>query len=159
MIRRPPRSTRTDTLFPYTTRFRSTIKGYVYQFDQTIVRLLEASKHGSVTVECIEDIDLNDGSASAFVQCKYYEGTEYNHSAIKQAVIHMLRHFHAAGCPSDQVFKYRLYGHYKSGQHKLELPITEAFLINNFLTYSQGKKENKVHKARWEERSEGKEGR
>src|SRR3546814_2168901 len=25
MIRRPPRSTRTDTLFPYTTRFRSTV--------------------------------------------------------------------------------------------------------------------------------------
>src|SRR3546814_10762054 len=28
MIRRPPRSTRTDTLFPYTTLFRSRIKGY-----------------------------------------------------------------------------------------------------------------------------------
>src|SRR3546814_5488547 len=27
MIRRPPRSTRTDTLFPYTTLFRSTRKG------------------------------------------------------------------------------------------------------------------------------------
>src|SRR3546814_924001 len=27
MIRRPPRSTRTDTLFPYTTRFRSRGKG------------------------------------------------------------------------------------------------------------------------------------
>src|SRR3546814_2794930 len=27
MIRRPPRSTRTDTLFPYTTLFRSTIDG------------------------------------------------------------------------------------------------------------------------------------
>src|SRR3546814_19040978 len=27
MIRRPPRSTRTDTLFPYTTLFRSTWKG------------------------------------------------------------------------------------------------------------------------------------
>src|SRR3546814_2375600 len=27
MIRRPPRSTRTDTLFPYTTRFRSEIVG------------------------------------------------------------------------------------------------------------------------------------
>src|SRR3546814_5193498 len=26
MIRRPPRSTRTDTLFPYTTLFRSTIR-------------------------------------------------------------------------------------------------------------------------------------
>src|SRR3546814_15139025 len=27
MLRRPPRSTRTDTLFPYTTLFRSAIKG------------------------------------------------------------------------------------------------------------------------------------
>src|SRR3546814_17019775 len=27
MIRRPPRSTRTDTLFPYTTRFRSALSG------------------------------------------------------------------------------------------------------------------------------------
>src|SRR3546814_18580731 len=30
MIRRPPRSTRTDTLFPYTTLFRSS--GYRYQW-------------------------------------------------------------------------------------------------------------------------------
>src|SRR3546814_14466883 len=29
MIRRPPRSTRTDTLFPYTTLFRSTFNGRV----------------------------------------------------------------------------------------------------------------------------------
>src|SRR3546814_4141736 len=29
MIRRPPRSTRTDTLFPYTTLFRSGIEGRV----------------------------------------------------------------------------------------------------------------------------------
>src|SRR3546814_1166613 len=28
MIRRPPRSTRTDTLFPYTTLFRSALAGY-----------------------------------------------------------------------------------------------------------------------------------
>src|SRR3546814_14838702 len=30
MIRRPPRSTRTDTLFPYTTLFRSTTQGTHY---------------------------------------------------------------------------------------------------------------------------------
>src|SRR3546814_2070761 len=29
MIRRPPRSTRTDTLFPYTTLFRSAFPGFV----------------------------------------------------------------------------------------------------------------------------------
>src|SRR3546814_3968515 len=28
MIRRPPRSTRTDTLFPYTTLFRSTVRAF-----------------------------------------------------------------------------------------------------------------------------------
>src|SRR3546814_8136082 len=30
MIRRPPRSTRTDTLFPYTTLFRSALGAYGY---------------------------------------------------------------------------------------------------------------------------------
>src|SRR3546814_16564697 len=32
MIRRPPRSTRTDTLFPYTTLFRSTV-GFRYDHE------------------------------------------------------------------------------------------------------------------------------
>src|SRR3546814_14043523 len=31
MIRRPPRSTRTDTLFPYTTLFRSDAYSYIHQ--------------------------------------------------------------------------------------------------------------------------------
>ncbi|KZC20960.1 MULTISPECIES: DUF4297 family anti-phage-associated protein [Rhodanobacter] len=123
----------------------ATIKGYFYQFDQTIVRLLGASKHASVTVEGIEDIDLDDDGGSAFVQCKYYEGTEYNHSVIKEAVIHMLRHFHAQGCPTNQIYRYRLYGHYKSGQHKLVLPLTDEFLKDNFLTYTREKVEHKVH--------------
>src|SRR3546814_8509100 len=34
MIRRPPRSTRTDTLFPYTTLFRSTVELHVLSFDE-----------------------------------------------------------------------------------------------------------------------------
>src|SRR3546814_10696012 len=34
MIRRPPRSTRTDTLFPYTTRFRSLVGNHLYVANQ-----------------------------------------------------------------------------------------------------------------------------
>src|SRR3546814_7469277 len=34
MIRRPPRSTRTDTLFPYTTLFRSGFRGLWPEIDQ-----------------------------------------------------------------------------------------------------------------------------
>src|SRR3546814_8050477 len=33
MIRRPPRSTRTDTLFPYTTLFRSLLRGTGLEYD------------------------------------------------------------------------------------------------------------------------------
>ena len=123
----------------------SDLKGYFYQFDQTIVKLLEATKHGSITVEGVEDIDLDDGDESAFVQCKYHEGTEYNHSVIKEAVIHMVRHFHDAGCPSDQKFRYRLHGHYRGGQHKLTLPLTDEFLKEHFLTFMKDKKVHKVH--------------
>src|SRR3546814_7937431 len=32
MLRRPPRSTRTDTLFPYTTLFRSDVRGFAVKF-------------------------------------------------------------------------------------------------------------------------------
>src|SRR3546814_20949987 len=44
MIRRPPRSTRTDTLFPYTTLFRSTIN-----FDPKLVS--QAAKLGKSYAE------------------------------------------------------------------------------------------------------------
>jgi len=124
----------------------ATIKGYFYQFDHTIVRLLEATTpQASVVVEGIEDIDLNDGNESVFVQCKYYEGSEYNHSVIKDAVIQMLRHFHATGCPNDSTFKYRLYGHYKDGQTKLPADFDIAFLKKSYLTYEHKKTTNKVH--------------
>src|SRR3546814_531923 len=38
MIRRPPRSTRTDTLCPYTTLFRSTIAGFRFVTAQKVSR-------------------------------------------------------------------------------------------------------------------------
>src|SRR3546814_1933676 len=39
MIRRPPRSTRTDTLFPYTTLFRSFDDNYTYTIENKIVTI------------------------------------------------------------------------------------------------------------------------
>src|SRR3546814_17392372 len=36
MIRRPPRSTRTDTLFPYTTLFRSPVPGRIAAVDEAV---------------------------------------------------------------------------------------------------------------------------
>jgi hypothetical protein len=124
----------------------ATIKGYFYQFDHTIVRVLEAAApQSSVVVEGIEDIDLEDGDYSALVQCKYYEGSNYNHSVIKDAVIQMLRHYSAAGCPTDPKFRYRVYGHYKEGQEKLPAGFDLDFLKKNFLTYKRDKITHEVH--------------
>src|SRR3546814_1641053 len=43
MIRRPPRSTRTDTLFPYTTLFRSTDQKILYQIHSDMRRARAAA--------------------------------------------------------------------------------------------------------------------
>src|SRR3546814_3066205 len=42
MLRRPPRSTRTDTLFPYTTLFRSTLREGVDTSSSTRLLTIEA---------------------------------------------------------------------------------------------------------------------
>lgn len=124
----------------------ATIKGYFYQFDYSIVQLLSAvNSDATVLVEGIEDIDLVDGNDSVLIQCKYHEGTEYNHSLIKSAIIQMFRHFHSNGCVSCQKQRYKIYGHYKGGQKKLPSNIDLAFLKKTFLTYSEQKKNHEVH--------------
>src|SRR3546814_6517604 len=48
MIRRPPRSTRTDTLFPYTTLFRSGVPAHVGQVDQAVDAAVQADEDAEV---------------------------------------------------------------------------------------------------------------
>src|SRR3546814_10673029 len=56
MIRRPPRSTRTDTLFPYTTLFRScrSLKDDLTVFVGSEVRLLGCRRHVETATRGIE---------------------------------------------------------------------------------------------------------
>jgi hypothetical protein len=122
----------------------ATIKGYFYQFDHTILKILGASSSSaSVVIEGIEDIDLIDGDDEVLVQCKYYEGTEYNHYVIKPAVIQMLRHYNNVGQFENQKLRYRVFGHYRKGQEKLKQPFTLDFLKEHFLTYTESDKDKK----------------
>ena len=123
-----------------------TIRGYFYQFDYSILKVLQLSDPGdSIAVECIEDVDIRTATEVSAVQCKYYAGTEYNHSVIKPAVIYMLSHFKATRDEGKPVVRYSLCGHYSAGQHKLTLPIDVAFLKQHFLTYSEKKIERRHH--------------
>lgn len=123
-----------------------TIRGYFYQFDYSILKVLQLSSHNdSIAVECIEDVDIRTATEVTAVQCKYYAGTEYNHSVIKPAVMFMLSHFKQLRGNGRQVVKYLLSGHYSTGQNKLALPIDVAFLKLHFLTYSEKKVERRHH--------------
>jgi hypothetical protein len=124
----------------------ATIKGYFYQFDHTVVQVLSATSANTVvTVEGIEDIDIATDGESVLTQCKYYEGTAYNHSVIKNAVIHMLRHYKVSGCPVGQSLRYRIYGHYNGGQEKFPADLDIEFLKTDLLTYTSKGKTHEMH--------------
>src|SRR3546814_5756324 len=71
MVRRPPRSTRTDTLFPYTTLFRSTPAGSEPTNESDAHRPDEADGHGAIVLRArgltksfvghtvLKDVDLD----------------------------------------------------------------------------------------------------
>ena len=113
----------------------STIRGYFYQFDRSILSILDlAEDQESVSLECIEDIDVKTATDTTAVQCKYYEKTEYNHSVIKPAISFMLSHFKEGLTDSQPSIKYKLSGYFESGQDKLILPLDIEFLKEHFLT-------------------------
>src|SRR3546814_11855904 len=60
MLRRPPRSTRTDTLFPYTTLFRSE-----RLHSQRSLAAYHPPANARLAAECNEALDLRDGIAAA----------------------------------------------------------------------------------------------
>src|SRR3546814_5914840 len=57
MIRRPPRSTRTDTLFPYTTLFRSGVASVNKQFFDTL--LLDTAGATQAVVKAAQAASIN----------------------------------------------------------------------------------------------------
>lgn len=117
-----------------------TIKGYFYQFDYSIKKMLESpNPYDSITIEGVEDIDLESATDETAIQCKYYAKTEYNHSVIAKPIRFMLSHFITEKRNGKTPLKYSLYGYYKGGHNKLTLPITVTDLINNFLTYTEDK--------------------
>ncbi|MCO7579882.1 MULTISPECIES: DUF4297 family anti-phage-associated protein [Pseudomonas chlororaphis group] len=115
----------------------ATIKGYFYQFDFAILQLLKAvDEDAKITVEGVEDVDIEDVSNENYIQCKYYAATDYNHSVIKPAIAAMIVHFKEVGSKTTPLPKYKLYGHYNSGQEKLPERhlITVDFIKTHFLT-------------------------
>src|SRR3546814_4446144 len=77
MIRRPPRSTRTDTLFPYTTLFRS---------------LVDIGIPGDLSAGAAIDNGIGNGATTAHGKCVVYRGLERHGTAATHAFIRSEEH-------------------------------------------------------------------
>lgn len=119
------------------TRSRSatdTIRGYYYQFDYFILKILECQNDDDeITIEGIEDVDLTTADETTAIQCKFYSKTEYNHSVIAPALYYMMKHYLRKSNPR---IRYKIYGFYKKGIEKLETPLTVDFFKTNFMSLS-----------------------
>ncbi len=120
-----------------------TIRGYYYQFNYSILSILDGKEDDVVTVEGIEDVDVASGDDTVAVQCKYYSKTEYNHSVIAKPIRFMFKDFMQRSEKGNYI-SYKLYGTYKSGQSKLEMPLKVKFVKEKFFTYTETLKGEKI---------------
>lgn len=66
----------------------STIKGYLYQFNKSILTILEAENDASIVLEgVIEDIDIHSPSSTTTIQCKYHEDKKYQISSVATPIL------------------------------------------------------------------------
>lgn len=119
------------------------IRGYLYQFDLTILKALSLPDHHSLSVEEIEDIDIQNATETTAIQCKYYEQSVYNHSVISEPIRKMFTHFIKEGGMKNGTH-YKLYGKFSGGQEKLPELITPEFVKDSFFSYTK-KKEKHDH--------------
>src|SRR3546814_1743106 len=88
MIRRPPRSTRTDTLFPYTTLFRSLCFNPVDARSAAYNPLLEV-RRGAQEVRDVQNIaDLLVDPEGALERRSHWEKT--SHALLVGTILHVL---------------------------------------------------------------------
>lgn len=84
------------------------IKGFYYQFDTTIQKILQQNNPDKyVTVEGIEDIDIHND----LYQVKYYENTNGTDSVLRKHIQAMLKHY-KSNIDSGSQYDYILYAYY-----------------------------------------------
>jgi len=114
----------------------ATIKGYYYQFDTTILRLLDLRDTADVvTVEGIEDIDIFTATESTAIQCKYLSMPKFTKSCVRKPITLMLDHFVVN---QELGLVYVLYAHFENETGGTERVI-ELQELKDILTYREQK--------------------
>ncbi|NBB62042.1 hypothetical protein GVN18_22480 [Pseudomonas sp. ODNR1LW] len=91
----------------------ATIRGYSYQFDASILAVLEANADENVTVEGVEDFDISTATTDTHGQVKYYEAQKLTDAKLRDAVLPMLKGFLSYPPDKRGRKRYVLYGYFK----------------------------------------------
>jgi len=72
-----------------------TIQGFLYQFNKTLLSIIEASDDTEIVIEgLIEDIDIHGPLHTTAIQCKYHEGQDnFRLSLLYKPILQMMNHF------------------------------------------------------------------
>src|SRR3546814_13649281 len=95
MIRRPPRATRTDTLFPYTTLFRSVItekSTLLSENDAVVFKVANDATKPAIkaAVEALFDVKvLSVNTLITKGKTKRWKGKPYTRSDVKKAIVRL----------------------------------------------------------------------
>ncbi len=99
-----------------------TIKGFLYQFNKTLVEILGASEDDIINVEgIVEDVEIVTPDKITAIQCKYHEASEsFAVSSIFKPLLQMMYHFHQN---TEADIQYILFAHFPSVEKGKEPPI------------------------------------
>ena len=112
------------------------IKGFLYQFDKTIIELLNIDENTSISVEQIQDINYED----YVIQVKHRESATYSKSKIRKPVIELIDLF-----IKDKNKKFRLYAYF-SDKEPCVIEYSTADEIRDILKYRDADKNKELSK-------------
>lgn len=111
----------------------ATIRGYIYQFDASILAVLSAKPGEKVTVEGVEDFDLLSGNTETYGQVKYYEAQKLTDARLRDAILPMIAGFLRFPPEQRERKRYMLYGYFKQAPE--EPPAIELTDLQRILVY------------------------
>lgn len=112
----------------------SSIKGFIYQFDKSLLEILLSDENETITLEGqIEDIDIVSESGVETIQCKYHEDKDFAMSYVVEPMLDMMCHFSTKQIVGQKM-KYILYAYF---ENNVDFITKDAF--HDFLMTTENK--------------------
>lgn len=90
------------------------IKGYLYQFDKTILEILNSTDDKVIIIEDVEDVDSESAAGREAIQCKYLPSKTYSLAHIRDAILPMLKNMLDRKGNNPKPLHYHLYAYFSN---------------------------------------------